>query len=158
MKTLRILSLIGLTLFTQACGNNSNPEYTKEIEGKLSTDLVANPNTLDSQSHKNISLGCLQFTDTVHNFGHLKEGEVVEYEFTYTNIGGKDVLIHQAKASCGCTVPVYNHDTPIKPKETGSMKVTFNSQGKKGHNRKSVIVLTNGQPSEQNIYIEADVD
>ena len=121
-----------------ACHSETDASYEKEIEGKLSADLVRNPNTLSGTS---TSAGSLRFTDTLHHFGRLKDGEKVQYNFEYQNTGQKDIIIFSAKASCGCTVAEFN-DKPIKPGEKGEMLVTFNSSDKKGHNKKSVVVMT----------------
>ena len=67
--------------------------------------------------------------------------------FTFTNVGTAPLIIHQAIASCGCTVPTYTKD-PIKPGEKGSIDVTYNGQGKfPGKFRKTITVRTNAKES-----------
>ena len=152
---MKLGSLFALaTCFLAACSDN--PTQPEELKGHLSSDLVHNPNTLTPNESSDV-LGKLVFTDTVHVFGKIKEGEKVNYAFSYTNKGSKDILIFTAKASCGCTIPEYNRDTPIKPGESGEIKVSFNSEGKKGHQRKAILVNTNGNPAMQELFIEADV-
>lgn len=156
MKTYSFaLSLMAL-IFT-GCSDSSTSAKEDSIEGHLSSELVHNPNSLENSSNSK-KVGRLVFTDSVHHFGKMKAGEKVSYEFTYKNEGKKDIIIFSARASCGCTIPEYNHDTPIKPNEEGMMKVTFNSEGKHGHERKSILVTTNGIPSVYELFIEADVE
>lgn len=145
------LFLIGFN----ACRNSNDADYAKEVESKLPTNLVHNPNSLSTDTGK---VGCLTFIDSTHHFGKVKEGEKVTYDFAYKNTGSKDLLIFSAKASCGCTVPEYNSTTPLKPGEERSMKVTFNSAGKKGHNHKAILVTNSGVPGEVTISIDADVE
>jgi hypothetical protein len=57
-------------------------------------------------------------------------------------------VIHQAIASCGCTVPTYTK-TPIKPGESGTIDVTYNGKGKfPGRFKKNISVRTNAKNSE----------
>ena len=49
----------------------------------------------------------IKFEQTTHNFGTFSENSpVVSYTFKFTNVGDAPLVIHQAVASCGCTVPV----------------------------------------------------
>ncbi len=148
--------LIVACVVLNACKNNSSNE--DELKDKLSTSLVSNPRTMDdTSSHNHQKIGSLFFSDTLHDFGRITEGEIVLYDFSFTNNGNQDVIINEAKASCGCTVPEYPK-TPIKPGEQSTIKITFNSQGKKGYNEKTVMVITNGNPSILNLTILAEVN
>ena len=50
----------------------------------------------------------IKFDKTTHNFGTFSENNpVVSCTFTFTNVGDAPLVIHQAVASCGCTVPEY---------------------------------------------------
>src|SRR5687768_13939501 len=71
----------------------------------------------------------MTFEKQTHNSGNVTEGEVVEYSFKFTNTGEKDLLINKAEASCGCTVPEWPKE-PVKPGESGYMKVKFGSKGR----------------------------
>lgn len=155
MNRLLILFLFGSYSIISSCSETNDPNYSKEIEGKLPSQLVHNPNSMNTSTGES---GHLTFTDTLHNFGRMKEGEKVTYDFNYKNTGSKEILIFSAQASCGCTIPEYNSTTPIKPGEEGSIKVTFNSDGKKGHNHKTIVVTNSGVPGEVEISIEADVE
>ena len=53
----------------------------------------------------------IRFDKLTHNFGTFSEKEpVVTCTFTYTNIGEQPLIINQAVASCGCTVPEYTKE------------------------------------------------
>ena len=70
----------------------------------------------------------IKFDKTTHNFGSFSENEPkVSCSFTFTNIGEQPLVINQAIASCGCTVPEYTK-TPIQPGEKGEIKVTYNGK------------------------------
>ena len=100
----------------------------------------------------------IKFDKTTHNFGTFSEKDPkVTWTFTYTNIGEQVLVINQAIASCGCTVPEYTKE-PVKPGEKGEIKVTYNGTGKfPGHFKKSITVRTNGAVEMTRLYIEGDM-
>ena len=100
----------------------------------------------------------IKFDKTVHNFGTFTDkNPVQECTFTFTNVGEAPLVINQAVASCGCTVPTYT-ETPIAPGEKGTIKVTYNGTGKMGgHFKKSVTVRTNGAVELTRIYVEGEM-
>ncbi|MBQ8463058.1 MAG: DUF1573 domain-containing protein [Prevotella sp.] len=101
----------------------------------------------------------IKFDKVTHNFGSFSEKEpVVSCIFTFENVGETPLVINQAIASCGCTVPEYTKD-PIKPGEKGQIKVTYNGTGKyPGHFKKSITVRTNGVVEMTRLYIEGDME
>lgn len=153
-----ILFLLLISTFFVACNNASTEEATTDTNGEksLSSNLVVNPNTIEDNADMT-QTGLLVFADTVHDFGELTEGEKIQHEFEYVNKGTKEVIITNAKGSCGCTVPEYDTD-PIAPGATGIIKVTFDSKGKPGYNEKNVQITTNGVPSKYKITILAKVN
>src|SRR5690606_16914260 len=44
---------------------------------------------------------------TEHDFGQIKDGHVVTHTFKCTTNGEAPLIIQDAKATCGCTVPSY---------------------------------------------------
>ena len=100
----------------------------------------------------------IKFDKLTHNFGTFSEKDpVVTCVFTFTNAGDAPLIINQAVASCGCTVPEYTK-TPIQLGEKGEIKVTYNGTGKfPGHFKKSITVRTNGKVEMTRLYIEGDM-
>lgn len=92
----------------------------------------------------------------IHDFGTIAEGQVVETEFMVTNTGEGDLLIVDAKGSCGCTVPEPPKD-PIKPGESAPIKVSFDSKGKPGNQEKTVTLTTNTENGREMFKIKANV-
>ena len=101
----------------------------------------------------------IKFDKVTHNFGKFSEkSPVVSCTFTFTNVGEQPLVINQAVASCGCTVPEYTK-TPIQAGEKGEIKVTYNGTGKfPGHFKKSITVRTNGAVEMTRLYIEGDME
>ena len=91
-----------------------------------------------------------------YDFGDIIQGESVTHEFSIKNIGNDKLLINSAKGSCGCTVPVWPKE-PILEGEESTIKVTFNSAGKKGRQNKTVTLVTNAIPNTKVITIKGNI-
>jgi len=92
------------------------------------------------------------FDPVEFRFDTITAGAIVKHDYKVTNTGTKDLIIAQARGSCGCTVPDYPKE-PIKPGETKLIKVTFNSEGKQGEVKKKVFLMCNTEKRNEEIYI-----
>jgi hypothetical protein len=82
------------------------------------------------------------FPENRHDFGDVKQGDVVTTQFPFTNKGKKDLYIYKVKTTCGCTVSE-PEKSKLKPGESSNIKVTFNSSGKNGKEEKQITVYSN---------------
>ena len=100
----------------------------------------------------------LTFEKTTHDFGTFSENDpVVTCVFTFKNTGKSPLVIHQAVASCGCTVPEYTKE-PIKPGEGGKITVTYNGAGRfPGRFRKTISVHSNADNELVRLYIKGEM-
>jgi len=98
----------------------------------------------------------MQFETPAHDFGKIKAGDKVSYDFKFTNTGTGDLVIANAVGSCGCTVPEYPKE-PVAPGKSGVMKVTFNSAGKSGMRQKTVTITTNTKAQKEQLIIKAAI-
>jgi len=96
------------------------------------------------------------FVESEFDFGNIKEGDVVKHVFKFTNIGKSELVITDAKGSCGCTIPSYPKEA-VPVGGTGEIEVQFNSQNKSGANQKFVSVVANTFPEVTTISIKAVV-
>lgn len=96
------------------------------------------------------------FDEKEFNFGEIPPGSVQVHEFTFTNSGGSDLSIKDAKGSCGCTVPEFPKEK-IAPGEKGKIKVKFDSKGKTGDIRKSVTIIANIDKGHETIYVTGHI-
>jgi hypothetical protein len=87
----------------------------------------------------------IQFKSEEFDFGTIKQGDVVEYSFVFTNTSKEPVSLTSVKPSCGCTVPEWPREA-LKPGESAKIDVKFNSAGKIGRQLKSVSVFTSADP------------
>ena len=98
----------------------------------------------------------VQLDKEIHDFGTIAEGQVVDTEFIVTNTGEGDLLIADAKGSCGCTVPKPPKD-PNKPGASAPIKVYFDSKGKQKKKKKTVTLTTNTENGHEMFKIKANV-
>jgi hypothetical protein len=98
----------------------------------------------------------VSFEKLSYDFGKITQGEKVNYEFKFKNIGKSPLVITSATATCGCTVPEYPQ-TPIKPNEEGVIKVVFNSEGKSGKQDKVVTITSNANPEMDQLHLIGEV-
>ncbi len=111
---------------------------------------------LKTEEYNSADTAIMQFTEYVHDFGKIVSGEKVAALFTFQNTGKGPLIINNVTTSCGCTVARYSRK-PIKPGETGSLEVVFNSDGYNGVQRKTVIVQSNASQPVILLTIIAEV-
>ena len=142
------LLIIFASVLIISCKQNSNK---KEIEA----DAISNPMTADGVLDTS-ELPILSFDKDVYDFGKIKEGEKVSYSYTFTNTGKSALIVSNATATCGCTIPKWSQE-PIKPGEKGVIKVIFDSKGKTGLQNKTITVIANTIPNTKVLYLRGDV-
>lgn len=154
MRTLSLLIIGSMFLALSACD-----EAGQNSDGEISANrLIANPATADEEVvEEDVAVAAISFTETEYNFGEIESGEVVEHTFTFQNSGDAPLIISNAKASCGCTVPNWPKD-PIQPGESGEIMVRFDSKGKSGVQNKAVTITANTQPNQTEVLIKGMVN
>ena len=98
----------------------------------------------------------IYFYEEKFDFGKIKEGEVARHAFKFKNLGENPLMISDAKASCGCTVPSFSKE-PVLPGMEGEIIVEFNSKGRVGKNHKSVMIFSNADREKVAISFDAEV-
>jgi len=116
-------------------------------------------NNKEASSGKVVSVAdapVIKFEEELYDFGVIAEGTSVKYEFKFKNTGKTPLIISNATATCGCTVPEYP-TTPIKPGDSGEIKIVFNSQGKVGLQDKVVSITSNANPYLATLHVVGEV-
>ena len=137
MKYLSILALSASMAFVSCAEETATTPATTPV-APASTELPAKAVEEVDPAVAPI----MTFQETEFDFGNIQKDEVVSHVFSFTNTGKSDLIISNAKASCGCTVPEYPK-TPIAAGETSEIRVEFNSKGKKGPQNKTVTITAN---------------
>jgi len=144
MKRLAWIFVCTLLFSASACNESAAKKVDKE---KASQNAAEAP----------IATAAMSFNKTVHDFGTIKEGETVQTTFTFTNTGQADLIIVDARGSCGCTVPNYPKNTPIAPGATGEILVSFDSSNKPNMQQKTVTISANTSSGRETLRIKAMV-
>jgi len=98
----------------------------------------------------------IKFAEPEFDFGTIKQGDKVEHTFKFTNAGTADLIISDAKASCGCTVPDWTKE-PVAPGKDGEVHVVFNSAGKSGDVSKTVTLTLNTEKGSETVSFKANI-
>jgi hypothetical protein len=98
----------------------------------------------------------VQAIDTVYDFGKVTDGEIVTYNYRFVNTGKKPLIVSNASASCGCTIPE-KPEKAIEPGDTGYIKVKFNSEHRVGMAHKTVTVSSNAEPAFPELLLRGEV-
>ena len=98
----------------------------------------------------------MRFEVETYDFGTIIEGNIAEYEFVFTNTGSAPVIISNVNASCGCTTPYFTKD-PVMPKSKGSIKASYNSNGRPGVFHKTITVTSNATSPTKILAIKGNV-
>lgn len=101
----------------------------------------------------------IKFDKTTMDLGKFPESNPVQKcTFTFTNTGNAPLIINQAIASCGCTVPEYTKE-PVAPGKSGKINVTYNGKGKfPGYFKKTITIRTNGKTEMTRLYISGEME
>ena len=137
------LTLITLSFFFSACNESAS--------SKINTD---NKSSIQKESN----YAEITFDRDFHDFGMVSEGEIVKTIFKFTNTSENDLYIVDAMGSCGCTVPKYPKNVPIKPGGTGEIEVNFDTNGRPDLQQKMVKVSANTPNGGQLLRIQAFVE
>jgi hypothetical protein len=151
----KLILFVVTTLFVMTTSCKKEEEKTNDIQSD--TNIVADSPSTPTLPPTEGKYPELTFEKQEHDFGTIKQGDKVTYEFKFKNTGQADLLISDAKGSCGCTVPEIP-EKPLSPGETGFIKVQFNSEGRAGIQEKQVTVITNTIPNTNIIRIKAEVN
>lgn len=145
MKKIVYSFLVLFALFVISCKENA--------ASKVATENAAVTN--DSSTAK--AGPVISFDKTSHDFGTINEGDNVTTTFSFTNTGDADLIIVDARGSCGCTVPQYPKNTPIAPGQTGEIVVSFDSSNKPGLQQKTVTLSANTTSGREMLRIKSNV-
>ena len=97
------------------------------------------------------------FEQEEHNFGQIRDGDIVSHTFRFTNTGEAPLIISKATAACGCTVPQWPRQ-PIPVGGSGEIKVQFDSSNKPGMQNKVVTITANTESKVKKLLIRAQVN
>jgi len=113
-------------------------------------------NSLSCRCVRDVPIPTLAFTEEEYDFGTIKEGEIVEHTFSFTNTGEAPLIIESVKASCGCISLTWPKE-PIAVGESGEIIVRFNTTGKPNIQNKTATITANTYPKISRLRLRSFV-
>jgi|TARA_B110000977_G_C11031545_1_gene475451 hypothetical protein len=132
-KNIILFALLITTTCLVSCANGN-------ASTKVNKENLDNAKYRDTEIEKGVATISLDKRE--YDFGSVNEGDIVETVFKVTNSSDTDLVITDAKVTCGCTVPIWPKEA-IKPGETKDVKVRFNTSGKSNRQQKNITLITN---------------
>lgn len=158
VKHLALAAIGSLILVSCDQKNASNSGETTDTENAIDPSIIkdSNPHSADNAGDEAMmEIAEITWDKTRHNFGKVHYQQKVLYNFQFENTGDKDLVIVDARASCGCTTPEWPKE-PIAPGERGTVIVGFKSTST-GPFNKQITVDANTQPKSSVLYISGEV-
>ena len=140
MKLFRIITLFAFIIGLIGCAKGRGPEKNGDLQHSIDSSMIA----------------VLEFDTLVNDMGYIEEGEQIISWFDYINTGDAPLVIQDIKAGCGCTVPGWNVE-PLQPGEGETIKIVFDSHGKKGVQNIKIAVYSNAKNQVQDLQIKGIV-
>ncbi len=149
--------IISFLLFF-SCQNEGSDRSMEEIKDPSGTysDLIRMPISSDG-TIDTVNIAKFEFDEKIKTFNDINEGEKVEVEYKFRNVGKSPLLITSAKSTCGCTVPEFPKE-PIAPGDSSSIKVKFDSENRPGFQTKPITILANTFPNKTELTLEGQVN
>jgi hypothetical protein len=171
IKNLSLALMLSGALFLTSCANESSSENgdtaedsqvenNDESQNELATreaDAQMNQVNKDdgAMTEDNTVTTEITFAESSFDFGSIAKGEKVEHTYSFTNTGSEPLIITNAKASCGCTVPDWPKE-PIAPGEGGDIPVVFSGKAT-GNQNKTITITANTNPPKTRLTIKGNV-
>lgn len=173
----KTLYIFGAALVMAACGDQAKTNKSDDnngtdqnasagesgaanaAEGQVTPGMVETATTAEDPTGESGEMPVLSFEKETYEFPQtITEGERVSHDFKFTNTGKSDLIISNASAPCGCTIPKWPKD-PIKPGETGKISVEYNSENRGGgRHEKAITISSNSIPNPRILRIVVNVN
>ncbi|MBX7094611.1 MAG: DUF1573 domain-containing protein [Flavobacteriales bacterium] len=97
------------------------------------------------------------FKDANIKLPKTPEGELLRFEFPFTNKGTAPLIISEIKVQCSCTKFVYPKE-PVPPGGSGVIKVSFDTKGKIGYQDRILQIYANTKKNPTEVRFRVMVD
>ena len=144
-------------------------EQQKAMDAKAAAAKLAGDPMQDTDPNSKARV-TYEFGSDVINFGKVMQGDVLTHKFNMQSSGEDDLVIKQAKPTCGCTVAQimaedsekqmvpYQYGKPLPPGRKIEIGATLHMQNKRGHAGSKINIFTNDPRGQTILSLEADVE
>jgi hypothetical protein len=158
MKKISLIYILMVAVMLLSCDQKKTA--TTEEDANNATSTAAVPTSNESQTTPATTpvgaMAKFEFAEMQHDFGNLKEGEVVKHTYKFKNVGDAPLVISNVQVQCGCTTPSYTK-TPVPPNGEGTIELQFDSSGKSGPQHKTATVMANVEGGQSMLVLTAVV-
>jgi hypothetical protein len=95
----------------------------------------------------------LKFKSRHHHFGFVRQGQILECDYLFTNTGSTPLVIQAAETECSCT----HADFPtvaVEPGEEGKIHLRFDSGKAIGRQERTIRVFSNATDTPQTLVFK----
>jgi len=143
----------------QTPGNQANQPGTANItrpQEQPRTQPTVNQTPQVNQAQKNNpNAPEIKFEKEAIDRGTMNQGDNGDFIFDFTNVGKEPLIISNARASCGCTVPEWPK-SPILPGKSDKVKVKYDTK-RIGAFSKSVTIESNAKNSPVILKVSGNI-
>lgn len=121
---------------------------------KVETGTYNGPITVDKNKtyFTEVSL-----SETIFDFGKVKEGDTLSHVFKMTNKGKEPLIIYKSVGTCDCVGAGFSKEMTAPGKEI-QLTAYFNTNGRKGPQNRTIVFTCNTEPAEIVLTLKADVE
>lgn len=157
MKKLIGAYILGVMVLFAACDQKQSSSESEN--GGTANTTAANESQTPTTTVANTPEGAMpkfEFAEMQHDFGNIKEGDVVKHTFKFKNVGNAPLVISNVQPQCGCTTTNYTK-TPVPPNGEGEIELQFDSANKAGPQHKTATVMANIEGGQSQLILTAIV-
>ncbi|HYG52420.1 MAG TPA: DUF1573 domain-containing protein [Flavobacteriales bacterium] len=96
------------------------------------------------------------FITTSKKFPKTKQGEVLKFDYEFTNTGDQPLVISEIKVACSCTKYEFPKE-PIMPGQKSVIKLTFDTKSVYGLQDRTLDVYSNAKKNPFKLRFKVNV-
>ena len=93
-----------------------------------------------------------------YNFGTITQGEIINYDFSFSYFGNTPLVISKTECLCACCSVSCLHNRTIDHWEKGVIKVTFDSTGQQGLKDWKIKIFSNVKISPIILHVKGTIN
>lgn len=134
--------IISIQFINNNCVNGGEKDrHDRPLSNSIKQSVPNNDIQKEKESDI-MQLPDISFVNSSFDFGDIFRGENIEHVYKFKNKGKGNLRINKVSTSCGCTAAVIR-SVNTSYKESGEIKINFNSKSDVGKVSKHVIVYSN---------------
>ena len=120
--------------------------------------LVLSLNTFAQEDAKEVNPNApvITFESDEVDYGTIDRNSEPQRVIKFKNTGKTPLIISNATATCGCTVPSWPKE-PVAPGKSAEIRVSFNSAGKMGKQNSIVRIYSNASEPIEKVSLISNV-